>query len=359
MASSSSSAPTTPVAAAYVLHSPALANREGHVRSLEQLLSRVAASVRVVTTHEPHDVVGSVAQLVDLNPANLPASAEEFRPHVRNMQVRQLSSAAKHLEALRAVAAGAAGTGSTAFRLVVEDDCLFGDRAEDVLRAVCASAPPEVDVVFLGLPSPKAAPPPGGGAALDDLFSVFGVLPACDSYLVRPAAAERLAAAFLPMRFAANVHLTYLVKSAGLSARIAVPNAFVDGSKLGVFACTLDANSKLIWNQHFCQMEVLLRTSEAYGPEQRAQFEALLEAQPFKQHPDVLLLVAQHLERSGRHAEAAEAYERALAAYDANGCIVNNTSEVLRAYIGVHRHLQGGAPPTGVAPPTTQIAGTP
>lgn len=324
----------TPVAAAYVLHSPALLNRAQQVRNLEETLGRVSGSVRVVSAHEPNDIVQRVQSLVDLTPTNV--TIEEYRPFVRNMQVRQLSSALKHLEALQAIAADAP---STAFRLVVEDDCLFGERAEEVVRTACASAPADADIVFLGLPSPTPVPP-GGGAAFDDLFSVFRALPACDSYLVRPAAAAKLAAAFLPVRFAANVHLSYLTRTLGLSARISVPNAFVDGSKLGVFAGTVDANSRLLWNQIYCQMEVLVRAPGDYGPEERAKFAKLLEEQPFKQHPDVLLLEALHLERSGRYEDAEAAYGRALQAYDGNGCIVNNTSDVLRGYIGLYRHLQ-------------------
>lgn len=341
-----SAASSTPVAAAFVLHSPVLVNRAPQVRNLQEMLGRTCASVSVVQQHEPQEIVGAVQQLVDLDPSRVEDPA--FRPLVRNLQVRQLSSAMKHQAALQAIAA-AAGS-STAFRLVVEDDCLFGEKAEETLRAVCASAPPEVDVVFLGLPSPK--PPGGEGATLDSLWSVFNLLPACDSYLVRPAAAAKLAAAFLPIRFAANIHLTHLLKSNGIDARISVPNAFVDGTKLGVFACTVDANSKLLWNQQYCQMEMLLQASNGgapYTPEAQAQFEQLLDAQPFKQHPDVLALVAQHLERSGRFDDAQATYERALNAYDSSGCIVNNTSEIMRNYIGLFRHLQKDLPPAVAA----------
>ena len=322
---------TTPIAAAFVLHSPTLVNRAPNVRNLESLLSRMSASVRVVSSHEPSEVVGNVQQLVDLDPSHLEDAA--FRPLVRSLQVRQVSSALKHAAALRAIAED--GGDSTAFRLVVEDDCLFGDQAEQVVRGACAAAPADADIVFLGLPSPK---PPGQAPVFDDVFSVFNLLPACDSYLIRPAAAAKLVAAFFPVRLAANLHLTHLIKARGLSARICVPNAFVDGTKLGVFACAVDANSKLLWNQQFCQMELLLRSdAPTYNA---AEFEALAEAQPFKQHPDVLSLVAQHLERCGRYAEAEQAYGKAVAAYDNNGCIVNNTSEVLRKYAALYRHLQ-------------------
>jgi tetratricopeptide (TPR) repeat protein len=327
------------LAAAYLLHSPML--REQRRESVRLIDERVAPAVRGgviqrIESDEAQDVVNDVAQLVDVDPARVPEALAEFRPLVRNMQVRQLSNAMKHYRALQRAAAGPAASD---FSLVVEDDSLFSDAVIDGLRNTVRCAPADVDIVFLSLPSPTPPPADSKSVAFDDAVNLFGLLPACDAYLVRGSAAAKLAGAFLPIRFATNVQLTYLVKSLGLRAVVAVPNTFVDGSKLGVFPCSLDANSRLLWNRVFCKMEACVKGAK-YGPEEAAEFDRALGEQPFKEHPDVLALRALHLQRLGRHAEAESAYSKALEALDKAGCVVNNASEVLRNYISLYKHLQ-------------------
>ena len=325
---------------AYLLHSPAFAaDRLGHALLIRQRLLPCClpgGEVFTVDSFEPADIAGDVARLVELDAAKV--SDSTFLPHVRNLQLRQLSNSMKHLEALRRIAAA----GGDGFALVVEDDVLFGDQLQDVLSRTVRDAPASTGMVFLGLPS--ASDHNEDAAVFDGACEIFPVLPACDSYLVRPSVAGRLAEAFLPVRFPTNVQLSYLLRTActDVAPTICVPNAFVDGSKLGAFVCSLDANSKLLWNQACCRMELLVERTGGvpYGAEEDAEFAALLAAQQFKDHPNVLVLCAQHQERLGKHAEAASTYRAAIAAYDKTGALVNNTSVALRRLVAVHRHLQ-------------------
>lgn len=332
----------TPIRAAYILHSPTLANRSQHVKHLESMLGSVCCTVNRVTENEASEVLPLVSSLVDLDPSKVDDAS--MRPFVKNMQIRQLSNAMKHARALQLIANDAVDdvAASQAFRIVLEDDSMFGDQASQILRDVCSNAPDDADLIFLSLPSPRQRP--AQGIAFDNVFNVFNILPACDAYLIRPKAAKRLRAAFMPVRMATTPHLTHLIKTLGIYSYISVPNAFVDGSKLGAFACSVDANSKLLWNQHYCKMDVLLKSSADYNAAVQSQFDQLLNEQHFGTHPDVLALVAKHHERSGRFKEAQEAYARAIAAYDSNGCIINNTSEVFRNYLALFGRLQDDVP---------------
>jgi len=258
------------------------------------------------------------------------------------MHIRQVSNAMGHLEAIKAAAASLSASvpGVDGWCLVLEDDALFSDSVAETLSQVVASVPQDADVVFLGLPSPLASKP--GEVVFDDALARFELLPACDSYLIRDSAARKLADAFLPIRFATHVHLGYLFRSLGMQVRISVPNVFVDGSKLGIFTSSLDANNRLLWNQPYCQMDALLR-SKAYAEDvtgTEAAHEAAWSGQSFKDSADVLALRGAHLARLGKHAEAEAVFARAFEKYSKDGCVLNNDSLFMRNYMALYRHLQ-------------------
>lgn len=287
--------------------------------------------------------------LLELNPKTL--EDEKMRSLVRGLHLRQVSNAFKHHEALQRVAKLQTSASETVrFALVLEDDALFGENMVTALASAAASAPANADVVFLGLPSTRPKPP-AEGTAFDDPLEIFKdhVLPACESYLVTPAGAAKLAAAFLPVHFSAAAQLTYLLRKGAAQAYIAVPNAFVDGSKVGIVASSIETNNQLLWNQGYCRMDAIARRMPAgggpYTAEAQAQFEALWAEQPFKEHPDALVLRADHLFRAGKHADAEDVYAKALAAFDREGCIINQSSDFLKRYMGLYGHLQGGSPP--------------
>ena len=325
-----------------IVHSPML----GAVRaaSLNLIHTRVApacltGTAEMVTSDEPNELVPRIPTIVDVDASHI--DDPSFKPLVKNMHVRQVSNTMKHVAALRR-ASNVDGDNNMRFSLILEDDALFGENVITALGYAVKDAPHDADIVFLGLPSTKQ--PPSEGAVFDDVLALFGVLPACESYLVTPSAAARISAAMLPVRFQTNVQLTYAIKTLGIKAYLAVPNVFVDGSKLGVFTCSVDPNNRLMWNQPYCQMETIVRNMAAYnvsgGAECDAEFQKAWTDQPFKEHPDVLSIKATHLVRMGRLAEAHTVFAAALEIYDRNGSIVSNTSEFLRNYIAIFRDLQ-------------------
>ena len=336
-----------PLIAAHVIASgETIAARRKILEQLEKQVAPLTATRRVerVETDEPEDVRAKLAvapqgSLVDLEAKNL--ADEQMRPLVRGLHLRQVSNALKHLSAIRRVASTAAASGGARFALVLEDDALFGEQMPEAVARACEDAPADADVVFLGLPSTRKPPGPGEPSAFDDPLELFGgqPFPACESYLITPAGAAKLSAAYLPIRFATNGHLTYLFRAKVAKAYVAVPNAFVDGSKVGVMTSSLNANNQLLWNNPYCRAEAAVRR-RPYGPDDRAQFEAAWKDQMFKEHPDSLVLHADHLAATGKSGEAASAYAKALDSYGQMGSIVNNTSDWLRRYMNLHAELQ-------------------
>ena len=328
---------------AHVIVSRETADMRRHVLTLlDQGVAPMTLDGRLerVEGDDPDDVKAKLAgapsgMLVDLEAKNV--QDEHMRPLLRGLHLRQVSNALKHLAALRRVAAAATKPGGPRFAMVVEDDALFGDQMSDAVFRATRDAPADADVVFLGLPSTRRPPTLDEPAAFDDPLQLFAshVLPACDSYLVTPAGAAKLAARFLPIRFATSAQLTMLMRAGAFKAYVAVPNAFVDGSKVGVVTSSLNPNNQLLWNNPYCRAEAIVR-KRPYGPAEQAQFEAAWGEQMFKEHPDATVLRADHLLASERYQEAAAAYKQALEMYDRMGCVVNNASDWLRRYMGVY-----------------------
>lgn len=318
----------------YLLHSPGLAEQRAEsVKLLEEALPHV----KRVTSDEPSDIIKTLGSICDVDPANV--RDEAFRARSSSMlHIRQVSNAMKHYRAICHAAASLHGDDDLA--LVVEDDALFGNDVRGSLSRAISDAPRDVDVLFLGLPSPSQ-PSQGKSTSFSDLHQFFGgVLPACESYVVNKRAARALADAFLPIRFATNVHVSYLIKVLSLKALLTSPNVFVDGSKLGVFPGTVDPSCTLPWNQAYMKMNDIVRSHGEYGPQQHAALMAAMEEQRFKGHPAVLALLGAHFARKKMYQEARQAYDVAIDVMDRGGCVLGSQSTVLREAISLYRHLQ-------------------
>lgn len=336
---------------ACMIHSPSLlgAKRSRSVALIEQHIAPLCDNKKValVTEFEASQVDASPhlqgLDMVDTDPARLPDPA--FSGALRKLSSRQVSNALKHRAALQHLERelGEQQPGRRSFGIVLEDDALFTEGVAASLKRVVTLAPADADIVMLGLPS--ATEPPEGSTVFEDALAQFPVLPACESYLVTPKAARALAAAFLPVRFPTHVHMSYLCRRLGLKVYHSVPNVFVDGSKLGVYASAVETNNQLVWNQGFCRMSSMLAAAQAASgnasAEEKKAFEVLLDEQPFKDHPDVLAMRAKWAATCGGTPEEAEAlFESALSAYDENACPVDGTSQFLRAYLDLYRQLQ-------------------
>lgn len=321
-----------------------------HVLVCDETAIRVPLIKRLDDAVAPITVSGTLDQVADHNvkalmqspgisklPVNFNVADmddEQLRPMVRSLQIRQVSNSLKHLEALRRVAAQASASSAPRFSLVLEDDAVFGDSFKDALAHAVRDAPEDADVVFVGLPSTRLPEPGSSASVFDDPLVMYpngGILPACESYLVTPDAARRLVDAFLPLRLPTPAQLTYLFRKKVAKPYISVPNVFVDGSKIGVTVSTIDANSQLVWNHDYCHVTELLRQNAP-----KDQFDAAWEKQPFKNHPDCIVQLADSLAQQGLIEEAKDAYERALKTYTENNGVVNTHTEFMKRYMSMY-----------------------
>jgi hypothetical protein len=305
--------------------------------------------------------------LVQLDPAQwpegLPEDLQAFKSSLAPMHIRVVSNTLNHREAIASISdlgsgsSGSSGSGDDDWSLVVEDDALFTEEMAAQLQNTIRDAPTDADIIMLGLPT--ALSPEKGKVVFEEPLARFSSVPACESYLVRTRAAKRMAPAFLPVRFAANVQLSFVARLQGVKVYACVPNIFVDGTKLGVFCSTLEVNNRLLWNQPVCQMEALLRSSDAYTPPHVVTATQMADGawsnQPFKNHPDALVLRAEHMARIGRPTDAEAYYATAYAEYLKSDCLLTNASQFLRRYTALYQQLQEDIP-APAPPPDDAVA---
>lgn len=325
------------------------------INALESALAKLSPIVRLTFDTPSSDGTGleaphippllsQNAHLVDLDPKHVTDPA--MSPLCTSLPVRAISNALKHHAALKSILGVPQSPGSSddpegsrEFSLIVEDDAIFSETPmiDAVTRAVL-SAPSDADLIFLGLPS-KRSIEGSKESSFDDVSEMLDsqVLPACDSYLITRACAKRLESAFLPIRFMTNMQWTYLIRTGVVKkAYISVPNAFVDGSKLGVFSSSLSTNNRLIWNQGYCRLLSMVTQKEVKNFKEVWNEQSAM----VQNHPDMLALLGDFYSLSGMIREAKATYEKALKRYEQDGCLVNTNSEFMKSFMRLYQFDQ-------------------
>lgn len=301
----------------------------------DSVKDRLGLGWRFVGAREPSDITPQVvAAHVLVEPLSDPR-LHHLNAHSRPLGQRHVSNALNHLDALRLASECPDGTAC----LVVEDDIVPLSGWADRLAAAVADAPKDFDVIFTGIPS--------GSSAAFTRLEKKSVLPICESYIVTPGAAKRLAAGFLPVRFPTPAHLGFLAAHLGLDLYTVNPAVFNDGSKIGAFVGTVDAgnNSRLILNQTYHDAFRLLGAPEGHDATEELEAVArAIDASPFSGHPDMLHAMAMVKWRTRGPAIAMPIFASAVAAALAANAVVNSESRLLRDYIDLHRHIQPPSP---------------
>lgn len=313
----------------WFVHSAATSGRRDGCEKLVSMLRSARGApfesvvARYVTEHDADTLsMPDVQKNVSLEKTGDPNLDQLLRP----LSLRHVSNFEKHRLALEEISRRGPAGGPC---LVLEDDAVYGaDVAAALSTALAATS--DAPVAFLGLPYARKAEP---AVEVESLANVFNVLPSCDAYTVTPAAAARLLPHMRPVRFATNVHLTYAINKAGLDAVVAVPNVFMDGSKLGSHLGTIDVNNPLIYNPEYHRLKALV----AADSDEVAEF---ARGMKFQTNPEIQLVLGMHDVRKGRYADAKRRFESAYAVHSGGRSVMNGTSLLLQSYIDVFKHLQ-------------------
>ena len=329
----------------FFIHAAALKDRERVIAEFNKQVQKYhfknikKVQIKVITEFDPNDITGDFIQrAVNYTPIKEDIKENSiafYNQFIKNMHLYQLSNALKHYKALEYIA----NADDDTLNIVLEDDVVYEEKVCLLLERMFKNLPTDYDMIFLGLPG-KTEVTNRNEIKYVNTPEVFRVLPYTDSYLITKDAAKRLYDAYLPIKFAGNVHLSYLIEKTGMKTLTALPNIFIDGSKYGAFLSTLNPNNALVFNQDFIRIKSTAMKDTDITPEEKQICDKIISESPIQGHPDFMYAKAQYLLRFKRVKEAEKLFEHAFNVYTANNCIVNHESMFLKDYIRMHKHNQ-------------------
>jgi GR25 family glycosyltransferase involved in LPS biosynthesis len=260
-----------------------------------------------------------------------------FNSYIKNLHINQLSNALKHRKAYELIAKR---SNDNEINIILEDDVLYEEqRLCASLDKLVFSLPSTYDIVFLGMPTKTASPPPSDTYNFQNTRETFDVLPFCDSYIISHSACKALLPHFSPIKFCTQVQLSFMSYKLGLTTLQSLPNIFIDGSKYGMFLSKLNTNNPLIFNNDFTSLRTIV-TREHINEQNKNEVQKILSMTPLKHNPDFLHLECLFHMKNKDYEKARQKFEEAYNVYMSNGCILSHDSVFLRDYIFLHKHLQ-------------------
>ena len=244
---------------------------------------------------------------------NLIGADHKYRQFMGSVHIRHISNALKHMHALKHAGDGTASK----YHLVLEDDALM---VNPKLHELVSNVPDDADIVFLGYPIDK---PSWHCDPLQEFAN--SPLPACDSYLVSPSAAQRLFNAFLPITAPTHIHFSSLIESLGIKCYMSKTPYFVDGSKVGFTPSQLSCSNVLIWNTGYMSMA----RSTTVPTDEFDRLWGGVDPKIADSSPDFLILRARNRVANGDFEGAKALYGRVMHGLESDGCIINQMSPFL------------------------------
>lgn len=318
----------------YVVHSSTLAIRKSKI---ETLLSTIKQSKKYnfitefISEYDPENMkLENIKNLFSIGKVGNDA----FDRFVNNLTIGQVSNALKHATAIQKASL------SDNISMVLEDDVLYPDDIvnviEDAIGKFIANA--DVTISMLGMPS-KVVVMPTEPLTYINSSEQHTILPAVDSYIMKPDTATILAKQIFPIKFIYNIHLSWVLSNINMPIHMTNRNIFIDGSKYGAFLCSLDTNSILPFNMDFIN---IYQEINAINPKQtETELNDRLNNSKFQNHPAMLHLRALFLIKYKQDYNGAlKILDNAFEILKQNNCIINGTNPIMRTYTSIFKHLQ-------------------
>ena len=337
----------------YFIHADGLKDRERVIDEFKKQISKyqfknidtATINIQIVKDYDPQDITNEIIQrTVNYSPIvekdtikeeTQTASLTVYNQFIKNLHLFQLSNVLKHYKVLEYIA----NSKPDEINMVLEDDIVYEEKLSYLLDKVFASLPIDYELVFLGLPTNKQIEN-RNEIKYQATQEVFRILPYTDSYIISQKTAKKLYDGYLPIKFIGNIQLSYLIESLNIKTVLTQPNIFIDGSKIGAFLSVLTPNNLLLFNQEYMAIRNQLQKQEDLTDEEVTKINELIQKSPVHNHPDFMYVKAQFLTKQKKYKEAEEVYEKALAIYTANNCIVNHESLFLKEYNRLYKFLQ-------------------
>lgn len=325
----------------FIIHTKFLEHRKTGLQKLVETFeqsSDMKIDVEYVSAYEPESIKSEdIKGFLDLG-KNEELLGKTYNDLVKNLHVKEASNVLKHLWAIQQGVEVVKNDATVDYVMVLEDDVLYGDNINTILFNSFKAIGKELEkddaphIYFLGQPAKEAIE--NKGITFRNTQEDFKIIPCCDSYVIPAQFVEKVATAFLPIRFITNVQLSYILEHKDIKAVSIWPNVFVDGSKFGTYISSIETNNRLFLNNDYNMMLKNIMDPKVVVTD--AQFDNL----KFKDHPDMQYLRGLAAFKRNEFAKTKEIFDAIYPVYEANHNMLNNKSEFLFNYINVHKFLQ-------------------
>jgi hypothetical protein len=180
------------------------------------------------------------------------------------------------------------------------------------------------------------------------------IMPVCNAYFVTPKFARGLMEWTNKVKFPWNVQLSYALhmsKTKGCNRDIDVVATrsvmLLDGSKTGHFLSTLNGDNALSMCPEYVEMMKVLSMPKCDKKNKSEEVLAIIQRFESKSedvvrdHPDMLRLYAESLEKNGNTVKAHEVLGRAVTVLLKNPLVlINNNSTVMKRYLKSFAYVQ-------------------
>jgi hypothetical protein len=250
------------------------------------------------------------------------------------MHSPQLSQSLKHIEALRAIAES---DDEHALHIVLEDDVLVATK--DLSSALldlnkALQKQPDWSLCFLcNIVKSSPSTPLLVPVEPNELTFV-------SAYAVSKTAAQSLLDVFFPIRQIYNLHLRACCTPSDLQCFRVSRSIFINGSKFGGFASSVDPSNALVFNPFYIQLKNLIINNKIELIDK-----CINDASPsLDKNQDFLALVFDAYILTKRYQQAKLVIDKAYHLAGANGAFLTNESPILKKAITVYKYLQTDLP---------------
>ena len=318
----------------YILHCKTLSDRDQNINNIVARLKNYTfeniklGEIAIIAANDPQDIpVHIIQQVVDYSPIQ-DAGLAKFNQFTKNIHINQLSNTLKHMEVFQRIALNGA---ANELHLILEDDVLF---SEDVcvMFDKLMKAYKKQPIVFLSIPSNDV-----GEITFNDTKSQL--VPFMDAYIIDTETAKTVRDNFFPIKFVNVFHMNYVLTKCNIPVFSSSRNLFVNGSRYGLFASSLNPNNQLIFNKDYMTLLELVNKPELTASDD-AEVRKTISYSPIAKSPDFLHLVGKYNSKKGKYNEAEKAYKEAYDIFMSKKCILNHESIMLKDYIRLFKHLQ-------------------
>ena len=325
----------------YVIHYNKLTKRAANIERLQKLAQQesiININVITVNDHQPEDInVNNIRNLVKLE--KLAEDENQFyQSFLKQLSIEILSNTFQHFKAIQHISK----QGENEYGLVLEDDVIYSDKIfTQIVTLLNNIKTLEWDFLFLGQPSDQSVQQQMTSLNLNKMDTKDLVLHCCESYMLNTKTAKDILLNFFPIRFAYNIHLSYLVDKLNYNCYKVFPNICGDGSKMGDHTSSILINNVLICNDLYKEIYIALEKQQNdFAEDEIIAIETKFANNARRDNPDFCYLEALFNKKIGRISRSRECFEKAFALYEDNLVPMNNTSTFLKNYIEIFKITQ-------------------